>query len=83
MADAGLLVLVSFISPFRAERDAARALVGAGEFVEVFVDTPLDVAEGRDLKGLYRKARAGSCPTSPGSTRRTSRPSRPRSASTP
>ncbi|HEY7814939.1 MAG TPA: adenylyl-sulfate kinase, partial [Nakamurella sp.] len=62
MADAGLLVLVSFISPFRAQRDAARALVGAGEFVEVFVDTPLDVAEGRDRKGLYRKARAGSLP---------------------
>jgi bifunctional enzyme CysN/CysC len=62
MADAGLLVLVSFISPFRAERDAARALVDPGEFVEVFVDTPLDVAEGRDRKGLYRKARAGSLP---------------------
>jgi bifunctional enzyme CysN/CysC len=62
MADAGLLVLVSFISPFRAERDAARALVDAGEFVEVFVDTPLDVAEGRDRKGLYRKARAGNLP---------------------
>ena len=62
MADAGLLVLVSFISPFRAERDGARALVDTGEFVEVFVDTPLDVAEGRDRKGLYRKARAGSLP---------------------
>jgi bifunctional enzyme CysN/CysC len=62
MADAGLLVLVSFISPFRAERDAARALVDPGEFIEVFVDTPLDVAEGRDRKGLYRKARAGSLP---------------------
>jgi bifunctional enzyme CysN/CysC len=62
MADAGLLVLVSFISPFRAERDAARALTEPGEFVEVFVDTPLDVAEGRDRKGLYRKARAGSLP---------------------
>jgi bifunctional enzyme CysN/CysC len=62
MADAGLLVLVSFISPFRAERDAARALVEPGEFIEVFVDTPLDVAEGRDRKGLYRKARAGSLP---------------------
>jgi bifunctional enzyme CysN/CysC len=62
MADAGLLVLVSFISPFRAERDAARALVDAGEFVEVFVDTPLRVAEGRDRKGLYRKARAGNLP---------------------
>ncbi|MGH3298685.1 MAG: adenylyl-sulfate kinase, partial [Trebonia sp.] len=62
MADAGLLVLVSFISPFRAERDGARALLDAGEFVEVFVDTPLDVAEGRDRKGLYRKARAGNLP---------------------
>jgi len=62
MVDAGLLVLVSFISPFRAERDSARALVEAGEFVEVFVDTPLDVAERRDRKGLYRKARAGNLP---------------------
>ena len=52
-------MLVSFISPFRAERDGARALVDADEFVEVFVDTPLGVAEGRDRKGLYRKARAG------------------------
>jgi bifunctional enzyme CysN/CysC len=62
MADAGLLVLVSFISPFRAERDAARTLLDQGEFIEVFVDTPLDVAERRDRKGLYRKARAGSLP---------------------
>jgi len=59
---AGLLVLVSFISPFRAERDRARALVDGTEFVEVFVDTPLDVAERRDRKGLYRKARAGNLP---------------------
>jgi bifunctional enzyme CysN/CysC len=62
MVDAGLLVLVSFISPFRADRDRARSLVDDGEFVEVFVDTPLDVAERRDRKGLYRKARAGSLP---------------------
>jgi len=62
MADAGLLVLVSFISPFRAERDGARALVGEDEFIEVFVDTPLDVAEQRDRKGLYRKAREGNLP---------------------
>jgi bifunctional enzyme CysN/CysC len=62
MVDAGLLVLVSFISPFRAERDSARALVADDEFVEVFVDTPLDVAERRDRKGLYRKARAGHLP---------------------
>jgi bifunctional enzyme CysN/CysC len=59
MVDAGLVVLVSFISPFRAERDLARSRVDDGEFVEVFVDTPLAVAESRDPKGLYAKARAG------------------------
>jgi len=59
MADAGLIVLVSFISPFRSERRLARDLLPAGEFMEVFVDTPLAVAESRDVKGLYRKARAG------------------------
>jgi len=57
--DAGLIVLVSFISPFRSERDMARELVSEGEFVEIFVDAPLEVAEARDPKGLYRKARAG------------------------
>jgi bifunctional enzyme CysN/CysC len=59
MVDAGLIVLVSFISPFRAERNAARALMGEGEFFEVFVDTSLAAAEARDVKGLYKKARAG------------------------
>ncbi|MDE2485819.1 MAG: adenylyl-sulfate kinase, partial [Alphaproteobacteria bacterium] len=59
MVDAGLIVLVSFISPFRAERRMARELLEPGEFVEVFVDTPLAVAEDRDVKGLYAKARAG------------------------
>ena len=59
MADAGLIVLVAFISPFRAERRMARELVSAGEFCEVFVDTPLEVAEQRDKKGLYKKARRG------------------------
>jgi bifunctional enzyme CysN/CysC len=59
MVDAGLIVLVSFISPFRAERRMARELMGEGEFVEVFVDTPLAEAEKRDVKGLYKKARAG------------------------
>jgi len=59
MADAGLIVLVSFISPFRAERALARNLMPEGDFVEVFVDTPLAVAEARDVKGLYAKARAG------------------------
>ena len=57
--DAGLIVLVSFISPFRSERDMARDLVEPGEFLEVYVDTPLAVAEARDPKGLYKKARAG------------------------
>ncbi|MGC9954269.1 MAG: sulfate adenylyltransferase subunit CysN [Rhizomicrobium sp.] len=57
--DAGLIVLVSFISPFRSERRMARELVGEGEFVEVFVDTPLEVCMARDPKGLYEKAKAG------------------------
>ncbi|MHB1373780.1 MAG: sulfate adenylyltransferase subunit CysN [Thauera sp.] len=59
MVDAGLIVLTAFISPFRAERRMARGLVEEGEFVEVFVDTPLEVAEQRDVKGLYKKARRG------------------------
>ena len=59
MVDAGMLVIVSFISPFRAERRMARELVEADEFIEVFVDTPLAVAEQRDPKGLYGKARRG------------------------
>jgi len=62
MADAGLIVLVSFISPFRAERRMARERFAEGEFVEVFVDVPLAVAEARDVKGLYAKARAGQIP---------------------
>lgn len=59
MVDAGLIVLSAFISPFRAERKMARDLVTGGEFLEIFVDTPLHVAEERDVKGLYKKARAG------------------------
>jgi bifunctional enzyme CysN/CysC len=59
MADAGLIVLTAFISPFRAERDMVRAMLPEGEFIEIFVDTPLGIAEARDVKGLYRKARAG------------------------
>jgi bifunctional enzyme CysN/CysC len=59
MADAGLIVLVSFISPFRAERRLARGLFQPGEFHEVHIDTPLAVAEARDVKGLYKKARRG------------------------
>ncbi|WP_020682480.1 sulfate adenylyltransferase subunit CysN [Marinobacterium rhizophilum] len=59
MVDAGLIVLAAFISPFRSERDMARDLVAEGEFIEVFIDTPLSVAEDRDPKGLYKKARRG------------------------
>src|SRR5688500_16917679 len=59
MTDAGLIVLTAFISPFRAERELVRQMLPQGEFVEVFVDTPLSVAESRDVKGLYKKARAG------------------------
>jgi bifunctional enzyme CysN/CysC len=59
MADAGLIVLTAFISPFRAEREMVRALLPEGEFVEIFIDTPLATAEARDVKGLYKKARSG------------------------
>lgn len=59
MLEAGLIVLTAFISPFRAERRMARGLVDEGEFIEIFVDTPLAVAESRDIKGLYQKARSG------------------------
>lgn len=59
MVDAGLVVIVAFISPFLAEREFARSRVEPGEFFEVFVDTPIEVAEARDTKGLYRRARAG------------------------
>ena len=59
MLDAGLIVITSFISPFRAERDMARSLFAEQEFIEVFIDTSLDVCEQRDPKGLYKKARAG------------------------
>lgn len=59
MADAGLIVLTAFISPFRAERQMVRDMLPEGEFIEIYVDTPLEVAESRDVKGLYKKARAG------------------------
>ena len=62
MADAGLVIIVALISPFRADRDSARALFEPGRFIEVFVDTPLAVAEQRDPKGLYRRARLGLLP---------------------
>ena len=59
MADAGLIVLTAFISPFRVEREMVRAMLPDAEFIEIFVDTPLEVAEARDVKGLYKKARSG------------------------
>jgi bifunctional enzyme CysN/CysC len=66
MLDAGLIVITAFISPFRAERRMARDLIGDDQFVEVFVNTPIDLCERRDPKGLYRKARAGLIPNMTG-----------------
>ena len=60
--DAGLVALSAFISPYRADRDAVRALHPEGSFVEVFVDTPLEICEARDVKGLYARARTGEIP---------------------
>jgi bifunctional enzyme CysN/CysC len=62
MVEAGLIVLVSFISPFRGERRMARQMVGADEFIEIYVDTPIEICEARDAKGLYKLARAGKLP---------------------
>ena len=62
MTEAGLITLVSFISPFRSERRLAREMLPEGEFLEVFVDAPIEVCEQRDPKGLYKKARAGEIP---------------------
>jgi adenylylsulfate kinase len=59
LCDAGLVTLTAFVSPYRADRDAVRASLPTGDFIEVFVDAPLEVCEARDPKGLYRKARAG------------------------
>jgi len=60
--DAGVLVLTAFISPFREDRQRAKVLIGEGDFMEIFVDCPLEVCEQRDVKGLYKKARAGEIP---------------------
>ena len=62
MLDAGIVVLSAFISPFKSDRDQVKKIVGAGKYMEVFVDTPLEVCEQRDVKGLYKKARAGEVP---------------------
>jgi bifunctional enzyme CysN/CysC len=66
MMDAGLIVMTAFISPFRAEREMARELIGEDNFIEVFVDTPIEVCEQRDPKGLYKKARNGELPNMTG-----------------
>lgn len=66
MMDAGLIVITAFISPFRQERKMARELIGTDNFVEVYVNTPLDICEQRDLKGLYKQARAGNIPNMTG-----------------
>ncbi len=75
--DAGVIVFTSFISPYRTDRDAVRALMDEGDFVEVFVDAPLDVCEERDVKGLYRKARAGEIPEFTGISAPYEAPERP------
>jgi adenylylsulfate kinase len=62
MSDAGLVVLTSFISPYRADRDRVRASMPPGDFVEVYVSAPLETCEARDVKGLYKRARAGEIP---------------------
>jgi bifunctional enzyme CysN/CysC len=62
MNDAGLIVLTAFISPYREERESAKEIIGRDRFVEVYVSTALEVCEGRDVKGLYRKARGGELP---------------------
>ena len=75
--DAGTIVLTAFISPFQRERDSVRALVEEGEFIEVFIDTPLEVCESRDPKGLYKKARKGEIPNFTGIDSPYEAPSRP------
>lgn len=77
MMDAGLIVMTAFISPFRAERRMARELIGESNFIEVFVDTPLDVCEQRDTKGLYKKARNGLLPNMTGITSPYEAPEKP------
>ena len=75
--DAGLIVMASFISPFRSERALARKVAGKERFFEVFVDCPLDVCEQRDVKGLYKKARAGDIPHFTGISSPYERPEKP------
>ncbi len=77
MMDAGMIVMTAFISPFRREREMARDLIGSENFIEVFVDTPLEICEARDPKGLYKKARAGTIPNMTGISSPYEPPNRP------
>lgn len=77
MLDAGLVVLSAFISPFASDREQVRNIVGAANFIEVFVDTPLEICEQRDVKGLYKKARAGEIQNFTGITSPYERPVNP------
>jgi len=75
--DAGLVALTAFISPYRADRDQVRAIMQAGDFIEVFVDCPVETCEERDVKGLYKKARAGEIPEFTGISAPYEAPARP------
>jgi bifunctional enzyme CysN/CysC len=77
MMDAGLMVMTAFISPFRQDRELARALIGAENFVEMYVSTSLEECERRDVKGLYKKARSGSLPHMTGLNSPYEKPERP------
>ena len=77
MMEAGLIVMTAFISPFRNDRQIVRELVGPGEFIEIYCDAPLEVCEGRDVKGLYKKARAGQIPEFTGISSPYEAPDRP------
>ena len=77
MTDAGLIVITAFISPFESERNMVRKLLDVGEFIEIFIDTPLHIAEKRDVKGLYAKARAGELKNFTGIDSPYERPSKP------
>lgn len=77
MLDAGVVVLSAFISPFNADRDQVRSIVGSDNYIEVFVDTPLEICEQRDVKGLYKRARAGEVKNFTGIDSPYERPDRP------
>ena len=77
MCDAGLIVITAFISPFRTERDMARSLFQPNEFKEIFISTPLNIAEQRDPKGLYKKARSGEIPNFTGINSPYEKPNKP------